>query len=193
MKKLELSDILDIAQYERIRHDFRKEVMELKSRRRLSIGENMTMLFECRKTVLFQIQEMIRVERIVDERAIQREIDTYNQLIPGKDELSATLFIEVLDTTKIREVMDSFIGLPQHCVYFHIGGEQIEARFDLEQSTETRVSAVQYITFSIPTTIQSELRRNEAVVEINVTHPNYVHTAVIPVGIREELVKDLLP
>ena len=95
MEKVALSEIRDIAQYERVREAERARIIERKRPRRVGLGENLTLLFENHDTVLFQVQEMMRTERIVDEAKIQDEIDTYNALIPGPGELSATLFIEI--------------------------------------------------------------------------------------------------
>jgi hypothetical protein len=94
MKPLEFSEIRHIADYEAERKSWRPEVMALKDRRRIRLGEHMTFLFENRETVRYQIQEMMRIERIVEPEAIRHELDTYNELIPGPNELSASLLIE---------------------------------------------------------------------------------------------------
>ncbi|MGC8595233.1 MAG: DUF3501 family protein, partial [Candidatus Kryptoniota bacterium] len=111
MKRIEFSDIKNLVEYEKARPGFRKKVIEQKKDRRISIGERITVVFENRYSVLFQIQEMIRVERMIDDFKIQHEIETYNELIPGKNELSATLFVEVEEQEMIKPVLDSLIGL----------------------------------------------------------------------------------
>src|SRR5215212_2686297 len=103
MKKVELAEILNIAEYEKVRQDFRKRIIELKKKRRVAVGPNVTFVFENHDTVLSQIQEMVRAERLVHDEAIQHEIDTYNQLLPEADELAATMFIELPDQSRIRE------------------------------------------------------------------------------------------
>lgn len=97
MKKIEYSEVKNIYEYEKIRNDFRNYIIDLKKRRRVEVGNRISIVFENRDTVLFQIQEMMRAERMVDDNEIKFEVDTYNDLIPEKNELSATLFIEVDD------------------------------------------------------------------------------------------------
>ena len=91
MKKVERDEILDIAQYEKSRSDFRRRVIEIKKQRRVQVGPKVTFVFENHDTVLFQIQEMMRTERIVEEAGIRHEIETYNQILGDKDELAATM------------------------------------------------------------------------------------------------------
>ena len=93
--RIELRDVLNFFEYEKVRNERRQQVMELKRTRRVAVGRHLSFLFENRDTVLFQIQEMCRVERITDDAKIQDELDVYNALLPGPRELSATLFIEI--------------------------------------------------------------------------------------------------
>jgi hypothetical protein len=102
MNKVGLSEILDIAQYEKARGEFRRRDIALKKNRRLPVGPRVTFVFENHDTVLFQIQEMMRAERIVNDDAVQHEIDTYNQLLPEESELAATMLIELPDPARIR-------------------------------------------------------------------------------------------
>ena len=94
MKAVERKEVLELGEYEEVREHFRRRVIELKRLRRVPLGGSLTVLFENRDTVLYQIQEMIRTERITREDAILHELETYNELLPGQDELSATIFIE---------------------------------------------------------------------------------------------------
>jgi hypothetical protein len=190
MKKIAYDEVRDIAAYEKIRPDFRARIVALKAPRRMAVGDRMTLLFENRDTVLFQIQEMMRVERIVHDEAIHHEIDTYNQLVPGHNELSATMFIDVSDATRIREVLDGFVGLPQGCVWIEVGGERVDAIFDLDQSTETRVSAVQYVLFRF-SDAQAALFADAAVpAALRVEHPNYRQQIPIDGDMRASLRAD---
>src|SRR5262249_62162322 len=111
MNKVVLSEILDIAQYEKARDEIRRRVIELKKNRRLPVGPMVTFVFENHDTVLFQVQEMMRAERIVQDNAIQHEIDTYNQLLPGENELAATMLIELPDAARIRDEIAKFYGV----------------------------------------------------------------------------------
>ena len=108
MRKVAIDDIVGLAGYEKIRQDFRRRIIELKQKRRISLGDRVSLVFENRDTVIFQIQEMLRVERISDLDKIRHEIATYNQLIPDSRELSATLFLEIEDQTDLREELVKF-------------------------------------------------------------------------------------
>ena len=111
MKPIVLADLMNILEYEKVRNEYRSELMDYKKNRRIPLGPNITITFENRKTMKFQILEMMRAERMVHGHQIQEEIDVYNSLLPLENGLSATLFIEVTDETKIRPVLNQFIGL----------------------------------------------------------------------------------
>jgi hypothetical protein len=148
MRKITRSDILDIAQYERVREDFRRRIIQLKSRRRVSVGPWVTVVFENRDTVLFQIEEMMRVERIVHDDRIQHEIDTYNSLVPEAGELRATLFIEVEQEPDMKPVLDSHMGIDHgETVWLKFGDERVVAEFERGRSNEEQISAVHFLTF----------------------------------------------
>ena len=130
--RIALSEIKDLVAYEKVREEVRARVIALKKNRRLALGENLTVLFENRETVLFQIQEMIRTERIVDEGKIQDEIAAYDVLLPSPGELSATLFIEIpeiarMTTAQMREAVNRFQGLDQEAVWLHLGATRVPA------------------------------------------------------------------
>lgn len=192
MKKVEPGEILDIAQYEKQRADFRRRIIELKKRRRLPVGPVITFVFENHETVFFQIQEMMRAERIVDEAAIQHEIDTYNQLLPEKGEVAATMLIELQDSTRIREEMEKFIGINKgHATYLQIGEERLEGVFDAAQGSDHRISAVQYVRFRLSPSALEAFSKDENAARLVIDHPNYRHSAPISGELREELLKDL--
>jgi hypothetical protein len=192
MRKVELAEVKNIYEYEKIRDDFRKYIIELKKRRRISVGDRVTLVFENHDTVLFQIQEMMRAERMVDDDEIKFEVETYNQLIPEKDELSATLFIEVDDPKLLRPVLDSFIGLDRgNHVYLQIGDKhKIYAQFEEGHSKEDRISAVHFIKFKFTSEQINDFKdfRNE--VKVVIDHQNYKAEAVVSDEMRQELIKD---
>jgi hypothetical protein len=192
MRKVELAEVKNIYEYEKIRDDFRKYIIELKKRRRISVGDRVTLVFENHDTVLFQIQEMMRAERMVDDDEIKFEVETYNQLIPEKDELSATLFIEVDDPKLLRPVLDSFIGLDRgNHVYLQIGDKhKIYAQFEEGHSKEDRISAVHFIKFKFTPEQINDFKdfRNE--VKLVIDHQNYKAEAVVSDEMRQELIKD---
>ncbi|HEX9144206.1 MAG TPA: DUF3501 family protein, partial [Candidatus Binatia bacterium] len=101
MKKLALEDIMGTAAYQKVRENFRRRIIELKQARRVAVGDKVTLVFENRDTVTFQIQEMVRAENISDLDKIREEIDVYNELIPEPGELSATLFLEIEEQTHL--------------------------------------------------------------------------------------------
>src|ERR1043166_2461547 len=120
MNKVSLDDIIGLSAYEKVREQFRREIIDLKQKRRVSVGPRVSLVFENRETVLFQIQEMVRAERITDLDKIREEIDVYNALIPGADELSATMFLEIEDQTHLREELLKFLGIDE-ALFFDIG------------------------------------------------------------------------
>jgi hypothetical protein len=109
--KLSLDDIADLRAYERERADFRSHVIALKKRRRVHVGPVVTLVFENRDTIRFQIQEMARVEKLITDEAIQGELDTYNPLIPERGQLCATVFIELTDDAQLREWLPKLVGI----------------------------------------------------------------------------------
>ena len=110
MKKIVLEDILGFAAYEKVRQEFRQDIIEKKKKRRVAVGDKVSMVFENRDTVIFQIQEMLRAERIGDLDKIREEIAVYNELIPNTGELSATMFLEIEDQSHLRDDLLKFLG-----------------------------------------------------------------------------------
>lgn len=194
MKPLALEDILDREKYAELRPSYRAAVIDYKRSRRLAVGENITLLFEDRETLHFQVQEMVWVEGISLPEKIQYEIDTYNELMPADCELSATLFIEITEATEIRPALDRLIGVDEH-VSLIVGedGEAIEisARFDPKQMEEDRISAVQYIKFSLGEDAKQLFCDPRRPARVRVSHPNYQREAEIPPTTRESLIRTL--
>jgi Protein of unknown function (DUF3501) len=191
MNKVVLSEILDIAQYEKARDEFRRRVIELKKNRRLPVGPMVTFVFENHDTVLFQIQEMMRAERIVNDDAIQHEIDTYNQSLPGGNELAATMLIELPDAARIREEIRKFHGVNTgEATYVRIGDERLPGVFDAGQSDDRRISAVQYVRFRFNDAQREAFATGATPARLVINHPNYRHEALITGAVRGELAKD---
>lgn len=193
MKKIELSEVKNIYEYEKIRENFRNHIIDLKKKRRVTVGDRVSLVFENRDTVLFQIQEMMRAERMVDDDEIKFEVETYNELIPEKNELSATLFIEVDDPQLLRPVLDSFIGLDRgNHVYLQIGDKHnIYAEFEEGHSKDDRISAVHFIKFKFKPEQVNDLKNFDNEVKLVIDHPNYKAFAIINDETRKELIKDL--
>ncbi len=172
-QRIQLGDILNFFEYEKVREERRRRVIELKRVRRVSVGPYLSFVFESRDTLLFQIQEMCRVERITEATKIQDEIDVYGALLPRPGELSATLFIEIPDKDQIKPVLDRFRGIDtDQCVWMQVGREfAVPGEFEAGHSDEAKgkLSAVHFVRFAFP----PETLRGFAAAEVHlaVDHP----------------------
>jgi hypothetical protein len=147
MKLVELSEIKNIADYELERPALRERIIEMKERRRVSVGDHVTFLFENRDTVRYQVQEMMRIERLVKAADVEHELATFNELIPGPGELSATMLVEY-PTPEERDLeLRRLLGLENHVWLYVADTAPIKARFDTRQIATDRISAVQYVRF----------------------------------------------
>ena len=189
MNKVVLEDIVGNAAYEKKREQSRQRIIEIKRRRRVSVGNQVTLLFENRDTVIFQIQEMMRAEKISDLDKIREEINVYNGLIPAPGELSATLFLEIEDQTHLREDLLKFLGIDES-VYLKVGNHSIHARFEEGHSKEDKISAVQYVKFPFSEAIVQAFVKGEKT-ELVIDHPNYQARTIIGPDTRQSLVEDL--
>jgi Protein of unknown function (DUF3501) len=190
MKPISLDDIRGIAAYEKIRGQFRQQIIELKKKRRIAVGDKVSLVFENRETVIFQIQEMMRAEKITDLDKIREEIEVYNALIPKPGELSATLFLEIADQGHLRDDLLQFLGIDE-AVFFKIGERKIRARFEEGRSKEDKISAVQYVAFPFTSDDRAAFTGSvEAVLCIN--HPNYRAEARLEPESRQALLADLI-
>jgi hypothetical protein len=173
MRPLTLADIQTLHEYELARPEFRSLVIATKQRRRVPLGPLMTLVFENRDTVRFQVQEMLRVERIVRPDRVQHEIDTYNALLPGPGEVASTLFIEITDPSRIQSVLDGFVGLDEPGrVRMTIGPLSFPAIFAPGQSREDRISAVHYVRFAPGDAGRAELASG-APAAVEIAHGGY--------------------
>ena len=148
MKPVERDEIVDYVTYEEQRPAFRAQVIEVKAPRRVHLGDNITLLFENRLTVRYQIQEMIRAERIVKEADIRHEMDTYNELLGGDGELGCTMLIEIDDPAARAEKLHQWVNLPERVYAILADGTRIQATFDERQRDEEKLSAVQFLKFN---------------------------------------------
>ncbi len=190
MRPLDPSDILDLTAYEKIREDFLAETIELKRHRRIHVGDQLCFVFENRRTVLFQIQEMTRAERTVKPEAIAAEVAVYNELIPKPHSLSATLMIEIPDLSRIKSELDRLVGIDEH-VSLEIGGERVGATFDDKQFESDRISAVQYVQFPLGAALSAAFRDPNVRAWLRVDHPNYDFRTEIVGESRASLAADL--
>jgi hypothetical protein len=199
MKPIQRNEILDLASYEVVREHFRARVIQEKKRRRVQLGPKSTALFENRDTVLLQIQEMLRTERITRSAAIDHEIETYNDFIPASDELSCTVMIEIADPAERDAFLVAARGFEKH-VWLTAGPHRVRAH-GKERGDEgaDRTTAVHYLKFALPRSIADELRaaKPERAPEaagdlaLEVTHPAYSVRAPLGREVLLELGADL--
>ena len=188
MRPLDVSEILNIADYELTRETFRPRVMAIKARRRIALGPHLTLLFENRETVRYQIQEMMRIERIVKPEDIVHEVETYNELLPSTGELSGCLLIEYEDPEERQVKLVELLGLENH-VWLNVGDlPPSKVRLDDRQISPHRISAVQY--FKIPLTPNQMGQWEEAgrtgQIRLVADHPSYHYEQILtPAQIQE--------
>jgi hypothetical protein len=190
MNKISLDDILGFSAYEKIRQKFREEIIEKKKKRRISVGDKVSLVFENRDTVVFQIQEMLRAEKISDLDKIREEIAVYNELIPNPGELSATLFLEIEDQSHLREDLLKFVGIDE-AVSLKVGEHVVPGRFEEGRSKEDKISAVQYVKFPFDVQARQALVGGEPA-EVVIDHPNYKARTVLAAESRQSLAQDLV-
>lgn len=197
MKPLTRADLRPNAAYAAVREQTRADVIDLKARRRLHVGPCVSLVFENRETLSFQIQEMMRVEHIESEGGIQAELDTYNTLMPGGSDLSATCFIEITDQARIEALLGQFIGLdkPGAMALRLSHGRTIGAAFEAGRSEADgdgggRISAVHYVRFPFTREDIAWWRSNQGEAFLAVELPRYSHMARIPDAMRRELARD---
>jgi hypothetical protein len=190
VKPIQRRDILGPRLYGPVRDDFRKAILQRKKPRRIDVGDRVTLVFENRDTLRFQIEEMLRAESIVDDAKIQDEIDVYNSMLPTPSELSATLFLNILPDENARESLHRFIGIDEH-VSLIIGETAVRARFEPGRQEEDRISAVQYIRYPIDPAARAALRTPGTPLAIEIDHPNYRQRVALGEDTRASLGSDL--
>ncbi len=193
MKKLERADLMSLEEYARHRERFRREVMAHKDDRRLHLGPNLTLYFEDRLTIQYQVQEMLRIERIFEVAGIQDELDTYNPLIPDGTNLKATMMIE-FDDEAVRRAELAKLGGIEDRVWIRAGqGERIFAApdEDLERRSLERTAAVHFLRFDLHEALCFAFKSG-ARIAMGVDHERYQHNVKeLPAALACSLVQDL--
>lgn len=188
-----LGDILDLRAYEREREGFRDQVIALKKRRRVGVGPHITLLFENRDTIRFQIQEMARAERILTDEGIETELRIYNPLIPLPGTLSATLFIELITDEQLREWLPKLVGIERAIVVRLADGSEIrcapEADHASQLTREEITASVHYVGWTLTPAQVAAFAAGP--VELVVDHPAYPERVTLPDETHAELVADL--
>jgi hypothetical protein len=197
-RKLVLDDISDLRAYERERDEFRRRVIDLKKIRRVHVGPFVTLLFENRDTIRFQIQEMARAEKLISDEAIQTELDGYNPLIPEPGSLAATLFIELTSKDELTAWLPKLVGIEQ-AAELRIGepssgaqttvGARPDSAHERQLTRDTITASVHYLHFALT---PGEIEQFAAgPVSVAITHPNYAYAVELGEISRKVLVGDL--
>ena len=190
--KLTLDDIADARAYERERASFLADVIALKKRRRVTVGPFVTLLFENRDTVRFQVQEMARVEKLLTDQAIQTELDTYNRLIPEPGTLSATLFVELTTEADLRRWLPELVGIERAVELRLADGSTARSVPDEEHdrmlTRSGRTASVHYVHFHVAPPQVSAFASGPVV--LATTHPAYAHETALGEATRAELLGD---
>ncbi len=199
MAKLTLDDIVDLRAYERERDEFRAHIIELKKRRRVSVGPVVTVLFENSETVRFQIQEMARAEKTVTDEGIETELRVYNPLVPEPGNLAATMFIELTSDEQLRHWLPKLAGV-ERAVVLKLGDigdaepvltvtNSLDPEHEKQLTRDEVTAAVHYIHFALS---PAEVDRFAAgPVALAVAHPEYEHEVVLGPDTVAELLRDL--
>lgn len=193
MSTLSRADLLSLEQYSAARKAIRAQVLELKSRRNLSVGPNTTWCFEDRQTVLYQVQEMLRVERIFEADGIQDELDAYNPLIPDGSNWKVTFLIEFPDPAERKHRLAQMKGIEDRCWVQVAGHERVWAIADedLERENDEKTSAVHFMRFELDPSMCSAVKAGAAVA-IGIDHDAYRHSIdPLPLPVRDALALDL--
>ncbi|MBD3619242.1 MAG: DUF3501 family protein [Chromatiales bacterium] len=191
--KLKRDDLYSLEKYAEIRPEFRAQVMAHKRDRRLPIGPHVTLHFEDRMIMQYQIQEMLRAERIYEAEGIQEELDTYNPLIPDGRNWKATMMVEFDDPAERKVQLSKLIGIERK-TYVKIGDHERVypiANEDLERETEEKTSSVHFLRFELSDAMAADLK-NGAKLVAGVDHDNYRHEVdPVPDNVRQSLIGDL--
>jgi len=191
-RKLTLDDIEDLRAYERGRDEFRAHIIALKKLRRNSVGPHVTLVFENRDTIRFQIQEMARAEKILSDEGIQTELDIYNKVIPEPGTLSATLFIELVTDAELREWLPKLVGI-ERSIVLRFGGFEVRCRPEADheaQLTRDEITAsVHYVFFEF--SAEQVAAWGTGPVELAVDHPAYRFATTLRGEVVAELGSDL--
>ncbi len=193
MKKLDRSALWSLEEYAEMRSDFKTKVIAHKQNRQLPIGPNATIYFEDNLTVQYQIQEMLRIERIFEAAAIDEELGTYNPLIPDGSNWKATFMIEFTDETERRVALAKMRGI-EDSIWMQVEGHDKVTPFaneDLERTNDDKTSAVHFLRFELDQEMINSLK-NGANLSAGITHAEYHHIVdVVPDRVRKLLLEDL--
>ena len=192
MDPLKRDDLFSLEQYAEQRADFRARVLEHKKSRRVEVGPNLSLDFEDRLTIQYQVQEMLRIEKIFEAAGIEEELTVYNALIPDGGNLKCTAMLEFADEVIRRKRLAELVGI-EHEVWAQVDGHDkifVISNEDLERSTEEKTSAVHFMRFELSTEMINALRSG-ARLSFGTDHAGYPYETDVSAETREALLKDL--
>ncbi len=192
MDKLKPEDLLSLEEYHKQRAELRARVLAHKRLRQVAVGPNLTLYFEDRLTMQYQVQEMLRAERIFESEGVAEELAAYNPLIPDGTNLKATMMLEYPDVAERRTALEKLAGV-EHGIYVEVGNRGrvlAHADEDLPRSNDAKTSAVHFLRFELDAAMRTELKGG-ARLEIGVEHPEYPHAVVASAEVARTLAADL--
>ena len=189
--KLKIEDLLSLEDYDEQREAIKKDLINHKKNRTVSIGEHVILLFEDYSTIKYQVQEMLRIEKIFNKKEMQEEIDAYNPLIPDGDNLKATMLIMYPDVNERRVMLSKLHDIENH-IWLSSGSKKITAFADedLERSTDSKTSAVHFLRFQLDQDDITEFLSNEKI-SLGVNHSEYDKEIQLEPNTKASLAKDL--
>ncbi|HEV3010174.1 MAG TPA: DUF3501 family protein [Burkholderiales bacterium] len=189
---IDRESLLSLEVYAKQRNAFRAKVMDHKKRRTVHLGGHVTLLFEDELTIRYQVQEMLRIERIFEEQGIQHELDAYNPLVPDGGNWKATMLIEYPDEAQRRRMLGALKGIERRAWVQVAGASRVYAIADedLERENEEKTSSVHFLRFELDAAARDALRRGAAV-EVGVDHPQYSAVVQLSADQRAALASDL--
>jgi len=191
MEKLTRNDLYSLEQYSEKRAEFRARVLEHKKPRRVDIGPNFTLYFEDRLTIQYQVQEMLRIEKIFEADGIEEELGAYNPLIPDGNNLKCTAMLEFGDVALRKKRLAELVGM-EHTVWARVDGHDkvfAISNEDLERSTDEKTSAVHFMRFEFSREMIQELLGG-ADLEFGCDHENYRHSVKVSEETLQALAAD---
>ncbi len=192
MQKLTIEDLYALETYAKIRGDFRAQVMAHKKNRQVPIGAHATLYFEDRMTMQYQVQEMLRVERIFEQEGIEDELGAYNPMIPDGSNWKATFMIEYGNEDERRQALAKLIGVEEK-VWVQVGDQArvwAIADEDLERTAADKTSSVHFLRFELTPAMVAGAKAGAAIA-MGIDHPEYRHQVVTAPGVRDSLTADL--
>jgi Protein of unknown function (DUF3501) len=192
MSKLTREDLYSLEKYASVRQEFRAKVMEHKANRRLAIGPHATLYFEDSLTMQYQVQEMLRLERIFEPEGIQQELDVYNPLIPDGNNWKATFMVEYEDVEERRTALARLIGI-EKTVWIQVDGCSMVypvANEDMDRETEDKTAAVHFLRFELTPKMVAAIKQG-TILRAGIDHPDYRWALEMPPQVCDSLAGDL--